>query len=144
MQNVLSVSIYEARFDAWFSEGGKRGKGILSKDELATLALRDLKSYFSAGDSELINFGKDRKQSMPKWRNQLAWALVKNRYDEFGNSLIQRKGKYYYHLGYTDSVGRSRLRKMRKVKRSANDYHYLKEPELKKVLVGKLLKSMTG
>jgi hypothetical protein len=124
---VLSATCYVSRFTKWFTEGGRRGKGILHREELATIAWRDLHRYFRDGDWEEI---KTRRGLMPKWRNQLAWALVLCREDELG-ALIVRKGLYYYHLDMAQPDWESKVKKPRRPRRSPNVYKFLRDSDLK-------------
>jgi hypothetical protein len=128
---VLSATVYQARLDHWFEAGGRRGPGILSREELAAAAWRDLHKFFQDGDMEYIYFGEDGCRRMRKWRNQLAWALVQCRHDAEGGAVIQRSGSYYYHLDYADPKWISLVKSPRNVKRSPKRYVYVKDSDLR-------------
>jgi hypothetical protein len=127
---VLSATVYASRFTQWFGEGGRRGQGVLHRRELANLAWRDLHRYFGPGDREYIRVGKRGRQ--PKWRNQLAWALVNSRQDDLG-ALIIRQGSYYYHLDYVRPDWASPVRTPRRPKRSPNTYRFLRDGDLARI-----------
>jgi hypothetical protein len=128
---VLSATVYQARLDHWFEAGGRRGPGVLSREELAAIAWQELHKFFQSGDLEFIHFGKGGCRRMRKWRNQLAWALVQCRHDANGNAVIQRAGSYYYHLDYADPQWISLVKTPRNVKRSLKQYVYVKDNDLR-------------
>jgi hypothetical protein len=123
MKPVLSVTVYKERMFEWFKEGGKRGCGILSRTELAKLAYRDLHRYFHSGDLDPVIVGKG---IVPKWRNQLAFALVSFHARKRTDAKIVRAGSWYYWLDLAEPIWMTPVKKCRKIKRTRKRYRYIR------------------
>jgi hypothetical protein len=114
---VLGVPVYTDRLYCWFEEGGAQGPGLLTSHELQEKAHRDLKAHFQAGDWEIIESPIGMTY---KWMNQLAHAIVQFR----RRGHLVKTGKYYYLLDIVTTWDASRVRRMRKVRRTRKPYTY--------------------
>jgi hypothetical protein len=107
---ALGVPVYTDHLYTWFEEGGAKGQGCLSSQELHEKAYRDLSPYFQDGDwDEIVN----AVGSIPKWMNQLSAALIQ--YRKRGH--IAKRGKYYYFLDLCTlyPADRSKPKKVQKI-----------------------------
>jgi hypothetical protein len=120
----MSGSVYYDRLYDWFWKGGRRGRGILHKKELHRLVEKDLGRYFQEGDLAPIRIGFGVEY--PKWKNQLAAALLEARR---AGDIVGVKGGYYHHTDMTYTPDPKPAKKVyEKITRTQTLHLYVRKP----------------